>query len=135
MHEPEPTQDILEDLGYEKRDLSLPAVAKWTVAFFAVMVIGMAISLLITWGLAANSPDARTRPIGAIRQLPPAPQLQANPKMDYDTYMASEKAQMTSYGWVDRKAGLARIPIDRAVDLVAERGIPVFTAPTAGAIK
>ena len=135
MHEPEPTQDVLGETGYEKRDLVLPAIAKWTVAFFAVMFIGMAISLLITWGLAANSGDARTRPIGAVRQLPPSPRLQADPKIDFDAYMASEQTRMNSYGWVDRKAGIVSMPIDRAVELVAERGIPVFTAPTAGATK
>lgn len=135
MHEPETTEEILEDLGYEQRDFSMPAIAKWTVAFFAVMVVGMAISLLITWGLAANSQDARTRPISAMRQLPPAPRLQADPKLDYDTYMATEQKLVTSYGWIDRAAGTVRLPIDRAVDLVAERGLPTFAPAAPGAKK
>lgn len=41
----------------------------------------------------------------------------------------SEKATLTTYGWVDRKAGTVRIPIDRAMDLVAERGVPHGKGP------
>lgn len=33
-------------------------------------------------------------------------------------HRAKEKAESTSYGWVDQKAGIVRIPIDRAMELV-----------------
>jgi hypothetical protein len=41
----------------------------------------------------------------------------------------TENAALSSYGWVDRKAGVVRIPIDRAIDLVAEKGIPFGKGP------
>ena len=34
---------------------------------------------------------------------------------------ARQRAALESYGWVDRDAGVARIPIDRAIDLTVER--------------
>jgi hypothetical protein len=34
---------------------------------------------------------------------------------------ALEQTQLRSYGWVDRGAGLVRIPIDRAMQLYIER--------------
>ena len=37
---------------------------------------------------------------------------------------ATEDAILTTYGWVDRKGGIVRIPIDRAIDLLAQRGLP-----------
>ena len=37
---------------------------------------------------------------------------------------AAEHADLNSYGWVDRTSGIARIPIDRAMQLVLERGLP-----------
>ena len=37
---------------------------------------------------------------------------------------AADDATLTSYGWVDRKSGIVRIPIDRAIDLLAARGLP-----------
>ena len=39
---------------------------------------------------------------------------------------------MHSYGWVDQQAGVVRIPIDRAMELLAQRGLP--TRPQAGAV-
>jgi len=39
----------------------------------------------------------------------------------------AEEQKLASYDWVDQKAGTLRIPIDRAMDLVAQRGLPVRT--------
>ncbi len=39
---------------------------------------------------------------------------------------------MHSYGWVDQPAGVVRIPIDRAMELLAQRGLP--TRPQAGTV-
>jgi len=41
----------------------------------------------------------------------------------------TEDAALSSYGWVDRQTGVVRIPIDRAIDLVAEKGIPFGKGP------
>jgi hypothetical protein len=40
-----------------------------------------------------------------------------------------EEATLERYGWVDRKAGVVRIPIERAIELVAEKGIPFGKGP------
>src|SRR5690348_11493526 len=60
----------------------------------------------------------------APRPTPPAPALEAEPGQSLDPYMAAEQAKLTSYRWVDRSAGVAAIPIDRAMDLVAHQGLP-----------
>ena len=31
---------------------------------------------------------------------------------------------LTSYAWVDKPGGFARIPVDRAMELIVERGLP-----------
>ena len=36
----------------------------------------------------------------------------------------SETERLTMYEWTDKKAGVAQIPIERAIDLLAERGLP-----------
>ncbi len=40
-----------------------------------------------------------------------------------------EQQRIASYGWVDRKAGIARIPVDRAMDILAKSGLPKVAAP------
>lgn len=47
-------------------------------------------------------------------------------------FRAQEAALLTSYGWVEKDKGLARIPIEEAMRIVAERGLPKF-APAPGA--
>jgi hypothetical protein len=37
----------------------------------------------------------------------------------------NQENQLNSYGWVDQKAGVAHIPIERAMELLVQRGIPV----------
>ncbi|MEZ4860505.1 MAG: c-type cytochrome domain-containing protein [Caldilineaceae bacterium] len=44
---------------------------------------------------------------------------------------AQENTQLQSYGWVDQSAGVAHIPIDRAIALVAQSGLPVGVVATA----
>ena len=43
-------------------------------------------------------------------------------------FRAQEDALLTSYGWVEKDKGIARIPIDEAIRIVAERGLPKFEA-------
>jgi hypothetical protein len=55
------------------------------------------------------------------RQVPPEPRLQADPLGDLRALRAEEDALLHGYAWVDRKAGAVRIPIERAMALLAEQ--------------
>ncbi|HWP65862.1 MAG TPA: hypothetical protein VNO26_08130 [Candidatus Limnocylindria bacterium] len=54
---------------------------------------------------------------------PPAPRLQERPIVDLQMLRAREQAQLSGYAWVDRDAGRVRIPIERAMELVAKDGV------------
>jgi hypothetical protein len=62
--------------------------------------------------------------IGQERRLPPEPRLQTNPRQDLRDLRASEDAVLHSYGWVDKDRGIVRIPIDEAMKLTLQRGLP-----------
>lgn len=53
-----------------------------------------------------------------------APLLEIDEKTDMKTLVAGQEDQLNSYNWVDEKAGVARIPIERAMELTVERGLP-----------
>ena len=55
----------------------------------------------------------------------PEPRLQLAPREDLTALLAREETELTSFGWIDRTNGIVRIPIDHAIDLVLQRGLPV----------
>ncbi len=71
----------------------------------------------------AKKADPRLSPLAAAREqrLPPGPRLQVKPESELAAYRAAEKARLDGWGWVDESAGIAHIPIDRAIDLYAAR--------------
>jgi hypothetical protein len=62
--------------------------------------------------------------VGQGERLPPEPRLQINPREDLRELRAKEDELLGSYGWVDKNAGVVRIPIDDAMKLTIERGLP-----------
>jgi hypothetical protein len=54
--------------------------------------------------------------------VPPEPKLQISPSLDWQSMVRQETETLESYGWVDRNTGMARIPIERAMEIMVERG-------------
>ncbi len=61
--------------------------------------------------------------------MSPEPDLQVASSRDYQEMRAAEEAQLHSYRWVDREAGIAAIPIERAMEILAGRGLPAQKSP------
>jgi hypothetical protein len=59
----------------------------------------------------------------------PGPRLQATPRTDLVKLKQADLRRLNGYGWVDREAGIAHIPIDRAIEFVAAKGLPVRVGP------
>lgn len=77
----------------------------------------------------SGSPLPITAQVGHEVPLPPEPRLQESPRHDLQEVRAAAESALNSYSWVDRQKGIVAIPIDRAIDLVAQRGIPSKKAP------
>ncbi len=63
------------------------------------------------------------------RAFYPGPKLQDAPELDMEAMRYEVREQLGSYGWVDEDSGIARIPIDRAIEATARDGLPVRQAP------
>jgi hypothetical protein len=61
---------------------------------------------------------------GQEGRVPPEPRLQTNPRQDLRDLRRAEDQVLAGYGWVDKNAGIARIPIGEAMKLTVERGLP-----------
>ncbi len=113
--------------GYEKSDLTVKSAA--TIAIVLTLLVA-AVLFLILWmlGFFAARLPAPSAPApaksAAVRSGPQEPPLQVDAIRDLRSLRAAEDALATSYGWVNRETGTVRIPVDRAMDLLAERGLP-----------
>jgi hypothetical protein len=74
--------------------------------------------------------------------LPPEPRLQPDPDRDLQEYMAAQNSKLNSYAWINRQTGIVSIPIDKAKDLIVQRGIPpqkaqpnMFYRPQVGTLE
>jgi hypothetical protein len=121
--------------GHEERDIRLRPII-WAGVGLVVLVIVVHVGL---WWLFDDFTERRTRlegpptptaPLAWPRQLPPGPRLQTDPHQDLQAWLGAENAVLQSYGWVDQEAGIARIPIARAMELLAARGLPTRQSET-----
>jgi hypothetical protein len=118
-----------ESAGYEKRD----ANAKWIFAIVAFLLVAGLIMHFVLAGMMerlGKKPFPTDAWSGARRggettaQSKAVPHLQLNPAEDLKNFRASEDTELSSYGWINRTAGVVRIPVARAMALVLERGLP-----------
>ena len=115
--------------GHETTDVTIRPLVKSVVILFAVM-FG---ALLIVWymfrllAVPENLQGPPPSPLAGSRIPPPSPRLQtmATQKLDLVKTRAGEDQVLNTYAWVDRKTGVVRIPVDRAIELLAQRGLPV----------
>jgi hypothetical protein len=130
--------------GFEQQDLTAQSI----YAFLISLVVGGVLVYVVVWGLyrfldarqrsrqPAQSPlvkqvDTETRVVSPeeITKFP-QPRLERNERIEINDFRLKEEQTLSTYGWVDEKAGVMHIPIERAMQLVAQRGLP--TTPKAG---
>jgi hypothetical protein len=111
--------------GHERRDVSIRAIA-WAAAGLVALIV---VTLATMYGLldrlaareARRSPPASPLAADYRPTAPPEPRLQERPIADLEALRAEEARLLGTYGWVDREQRTVRIPIERAMDLLADR--------------
>jgi hypothetical protein len=128
--------------GYEHRDVGTPGILYF--------LVGLAVAGILTYFVVVGfysylekrsnaqqapvSPLVTNAPVDTRHISPTYPQTAfPDPKLEEDergqmySIRLKEEETLSSYDWVDQKAGTVRIPIDRAMDLLTQRGLPVRT--------
>ena len=108
--------------GHEHKDADILGVT--LIAMLVLLLV--AVSLLTAGGVVrfavrADKPTAR---LFANPAQFPKPRLEAHPVAAYTAAKGDAEMELHSYGWVDRKAGMAHIPIEEAMTLLVQRGLP-----------
>lgn len=134
------------EMEFEPRDLKPGNV----YAFLIGLAVAGILVALVLWGLyrfmdayeRSHQPpqnplvqqattDTRHVLPGAINKFP-QPRLERNERLEINDFLLNEEQTLNSYGWVDQKAGVVHIPIERAMELIAQRGLP--TTPKVGGV-
>jgi hypothetical protein len=128
------------DVSHETSDVNIRGI----LTFGGGLVVLGAVVYLVVWLLfgylnrresAASASPAYPLAVGQDDRLPPEPRLQAHPRQDLKELRESEDALLRSYGWVDKNQGVVRIPIDEAMKLVLQRGLPSRPASEQQVVK
>ena len=129
--------------------------SKVPASLFALLAVTAIVAALVVWvffraleGRAEKKDRAEIAEAGLERpqdEIPPAPRLQIHPVANWRQFRSAEDARLATYGWMDRSAGAVHVPVDRAMDIVLQRGVgplppslvaispaPVVTPPMEG---
>lgn len=118
---------INSDVKYESADAS----AKWLGAIGAAIVVAAIILPFLLWGLyghleqtaakGAPIPEAESR---KRFDQPNAPRLEPQPVENYQKFRQTENEKLNGYGWIDEQKGIVHIPIEQAMKVLANKGLP-----------
>jgi len=139
--------------GFERTDANVTGI----VVFLTALAIFVAVAGMLCYGIGAwfnarmnredgpNSKWTKTADVRALGNLPSSPELQnkvaeltktfPTPRLQTDDgnqdvadLHARENLLLDNYTWVDQAGGKVRIPIERAMELIAQQGLPVAPA-------
>jgi hypothetical protein len=113
--------------GHESRDTGVGLIAG-SAAGLAIVVVAVFLLMWGTFNLLKTDDqknDVSLSPLAPSVQVPPEPRLQEHPAEELRELKAHENKILTTYGWQDQKSGIVRIPIERAMDIMAQKGFPV----------
>jgi hypothetical protein len=117
---------------HEPGDVNALALTKFGLSMAALIVV----FLFGLWGMFEYLKNREAElglplsPAALVnaQKHPPDPQLQPHPARDMRDMRAAEDKILHQYAWIDPDKGIVRIPVERAMDLIAQRGLPAAPA-------
>ena len=126
------------DVSFETEDVKPSPIYKFLTILGILVILSYVLVLFIFGGLTKywNSTYTAAPPSreGMPGTMPPEPRLQGmpghmtDPQQDWRNMLSKANAENNELGWVDQKAGIARIPVADAMDLIVEKGLPPVPA-------
>jgi hypothetical protein len=119
--------------AHEESDVSIAGLA----VFLGGLVVTIVVVFWVLVGMfdvllrEARRADPPRPPLVDLRGKPVGPEMQPVPAADMREFRAQEQAALERWQWVDPSRGIAEVPIERAMELVAKNGLPQWPATQA----
>ena len=124
------------DSGHEHSDTNVWIIVKFGL-WLAISAIVISGAMGLLFGLFVKQSEETTPEfplaVGQEQRLPVAPRLQQFPVNEFYEFRQQEDAILKNYGWVNKDAGVVRMPITEAMRLAVERGLPARAQQPASA--
>ena len=120
-------------IEHELSDANASPIIKFSIFLIAVVIV--VAGLMVVFFNFMEAREAREKagryPLaaGIARPLPPTPRLQTYPFGDIKTLRQEQNQYIERYEWIDKGSGVVRIPVERAMEVLAERGLPHRETP------
>ena len=122
--------------GYEDSDVSVRRLFAFAGGVVGLVILGVLGSAAVFHFFVQHQPlGPPASPFEDVRTLPPEPRLETNAPLDLKRYRDDQEKVLSTYGWVDQPNGIVRIPVERAMDLLLEKGYPLPATSTAAGQK
>ena len=112
--------------GYE-----LSALRPGYIAFFGIglaVIVGISViiaSLIVQYKTVQHArKDTPIPRLAREREAMSELRLQVDAPNELRQLRAAEEAALNSYGWADKDAGIVKMPVDRAMEILAKKGLP-----------
>ena len=111
---------------YERRDANIGALLKFALGLFVILVV-VFVGMKWTFTHFAKSQQLGppASPFENARVLPPSPRLQVDPQAELRTYCKAQEQDLLGSSNAGEPQGTVSIPIDRAMQKLLEKGLPV----------
>ncbi|MDQ3907181.1 MAG: hypothetical protein M3268_02435 [Acidobacteriota bacterium] len=124
---------VNESVAYERKDVNA-----WAILWIGVVMIVAAVVIhtAVWWlfDLFDRREAQKGRPPATLvqtqRPAVPEPRLQTDAPADLNSMREAEKNELETYGWIDQQKGVVRIPVEQAMTILVQRGLPK-TQPSA----
>jgi hypothetical protein len=132
-----------EHAGHETTDAKIRPLILFSIGLVLLSVatfFGMR-AMFVSLSEGERASDAPRHPLAADMEIPPEPRLEPMPGYDMPplgpdgerpfatsglaAHRRQEQATLDTYGWIDRQAGIVRVPITRAIELTLTDGLPI----------
>lgn len=122
-------EQIPPESHHEASDVNAKPIFYFAIALVILIIFTM-ISMKGLFNFLDQEADRSDTQLSGVASerptLPPLPRLESDPVAVRRQFFQNEKKIIESYGWVDQKQGIVRVPVKRAMELLVERGLPVM---------